>query len=178
VDSNRFKIKINKNKLKIMTNNTVNKSGLNQDLLKRVESIDNEFIGYNGDKYIYILDVLTSQISGNIINKFWILNEVDENTFIRIPNNSGGFIFETAQQDGTFFRDINGNPIPVYQDGEIVTTTEQVQVGVDENNEPIFETKESPVFRLNEFTRNINGFAPVLGPSILITIKRYFGEKI
>lgn len=159
-------------------NNIVKKADLNTELLKRVESIDNQFVGYTGNKYIYILDVLISQTNGNIINKFWILNEINETNFIRIPNNGGGFMFETVQRDGKYFNDINGTPIPLYENGNIVTTVEQVVIGIDENGDNIIEDREVPAFRLSEFSRNINGFAPVLSDSILITIKRYLGEKI
>jgi hypothetical protein len=156
---------------------TINKTELNSNLLKRVESIDNQFIGYNGDKYVYILDIEVSQIKGTIINKFWILNEVDENTFIRIPNNDGSFIFETRQSDGSVFRNINGEPIYIY-DGDLILMEDiEVQVGEDENG-PIYEINERPVVRNKEFTRNIEQFAPVIGPAIEITIKRYLSEEI
>lgn len=158
--------------------NTIKKQDLTQDLLKRVEFADDKFIGYTGDKYIYILDVLTSQTSGNIINRFWILNEIDDDTFIRIPNNGGGFTFETEQRNGSPFRNIKGENVLVYENGEVVTEEVEVQTGVDEEDNPIYETEIMPVLRLDEFTRNVQGFAPLLGDSIAITVRRYLGEKI
>lgn len=157
----------------------IKKQYLIQDLLKRVEYADDKFIGYNGDKYIYILDVLTSQTSGNIINRFWILNEINDNEFIRIPDKNGGFTFETVQQDGLALKDINGENVLIYDlNGNPLTNEIQVQTGTDEEGNPIYETENVPVLRTQEFTRNVQGFAPLLGNSIAITIRRFLGENI
>ncbi len=159
--------------------NTVKKEDLIPGLLKRVEFIDDKFIGYTGEKYIYILDVLVSQINGTIINKYWILNKVDEETFIRISNNGGGFTFETAQIENIPMVDINGEPVYFYdQNGEPLTETISIENGVDENGDPIFIQSERKLLRINEFSRNVNQFVPILGDSISITIRRCLGEKI
>lgn len=150
------------------------KENLNPHLLTRVESIDNKFIGYTGDKYVYILDIITSQIDGDIILKFWILNEIDETSFIRVPNGNE-FIFQTQQRDGHSFKSIDNEDILIYDEaGDIVT--EEVIVGQDEEGNDIIEMR--PVLRVREFSRNIENFAPVLAPAIFTTVKRFLGETI
>lgn len=154
--------------------NTIKKSELNLELLSRKEYADNMFIGYNGEVYTYLLDVLTSIINGNIINKFWVLKKLDENTFLKVPNANGGFIYSTYQTDGSSFKDINETPIPMRDEqGNVIM--EDVEI-INGQGETVIV--QHPKLRLNEFTRNINLFAPQLAPSINITIDRYLGQNL
>lgn len=120
---------------------------LRESLLKRVEAIDNKFPGWIGEKYIYILDLEVSQRYNYIKNHFWILNKISETEFIALPNKGDGFVFTTHQSDNQSFTDINGNDILL--DGEQ---------------------------RLNEFSNNIDAFAPVLSGPIFNTIEKYLGN--
>lgn len=120
---------------------------LRQPLLKRMETLDDKFPGFTGEKYIYILDLEVSQRYNYIKNNFWILNKISETDFIAIPNKADGFVFTTHQADGQSFTDIYGNDILL--DGEQ---------------------------RLNEFSRNIDGFAPILADPIFNTIDKYLGN--
>lgn len=157
----------------------VKKSNLNEDLLKRVESIDNSFIGYTGEKYIYILDCLISQTNGTIINVFQILNKVDDDTFISIPNKVGGFYHQTSQEENRVMTDIDGNLIYIYnENGDVVIEMEEVIGGYNENGEPILVEVENRILRYGEVKKTIQAFSPVLVEPILKTIKRYLGEKI
>jgi hypothetical protein len=157
----------------------VKKEDLDLDLLKRVESIDNKFIGYTGNKYVYILDCLISQRNATIINVFFILNEIDEDTFIAIPNKTGGFYYETSQEENRVMTDIDNNVIYIYdQSGNVVVEIEEVITGYDENGDPIIVEVENRILRYGDVKKNIKAFSPILVDPILKTIKRVLGEKI
>jgi hypothetical protein len=125
----------------------IKREQLIETLLKRVEYADDKFIGYDGDKYIYILDLEVSQRYGYIKNYFWVLNKINETDFLLIPNKGDGFVFSTHQEDNQSFIDINRNQILL--DGEQ---------------------------RLTEFSKNIDGFAPILSEPIFNTIQKYLGN--
>lgn len=146
---------------------------LRETLLKRMESIDDNFAGFTGEKYIYILDLEVSQRYGYIKNHFWILNKINETDFIAIPNKADGFVFTTHQQDGVNMIDINNNNVLVRdENGEIMY--EEMEY---ENDEGIVELiSNTPLQRLNEFSRNIDGFAPILADPIFNTIDKYLGN--
>lgn len=157
----------------------IKKEDLDLDLLKRVESIDTKFIGYTGDKYVYILDCLISQRNGTITNVFYILNEIDENTFIAIPNIVGGFYHQTIQEEDRVMTDIDNNVIYIYnQNGDIVVEIEEVITGYDQNGDPIIVEVENQVLRYGDVKKTIKSFSPILVDPILKTIKRVLGEKI
>ena len=157
----------------------IKKEDLDLDLLKRVESIDNKFIGYNGNKYVYILDCLISQRYGTITNVFYILNEIDENTFIAIPNKTGGFYYQTVQEENRVMTDIDNNVIYIYdENGDIVVEIEDVITGYDENGDPIIVEVENKLLRYGDVKKTIKAFSPILVDPILKTIKRALGEKI
>lgn len=154
--------------------NNLKESELNTKLLTRKPYLDNRFIGYEGELYVYVLDVLTSSISGNITNKFWVLKKNDDNTYLKVPTKRGDFIHRTFQEDGSFFKDINGEPIPI-RDSEGNVLTESIEVTDNEGNTT---TKSVPLFRKTEFSRNISNFAGSIIPAVNVTIDRYFGQEI
>lgn len=151
--------------------NTIKLDKLNPKMLSRKAFADTLFTGYTGEIYTYVLDVLVSQTKGNIINKFWILSKVNEDTFIQIPNGSDGFIFETHQQDGNPLKDINNELILVKDlDGNILM--EDIET---ENDFGEIVIVQQELLRKEEFTRNIDQFADIIIPAVNVTIDRYLG---
>jgi hypothetical protein len=149
--------------------NVVKINSLNSNLLKRIESVDDAFIGYVGEKYIYVLGISVSEIDKEIIIKFNILNKVNGDTFIKIPSSETSFIFVSIQKDDSVFKDIDNEPILIYDEN-----------GVELTETVLIEDKEveRPILRLDEYTRNINLFASILSPSIETTCRRFLKEKL
>jgi hypothetical protein len=130
---------------------------------------------YGLDEYIYIKSF--NYDDNNAIKvSFYVLLKTEEGNYDLIANLSTPD-YKYYISDGKAFKDISGyNVYKTDENGDVLMEDVESDSGeVDENDEPIMETKSVSVKRVDDYSRNFEAFATMLIPSIKLDVNNYLG---
>lgn len=147
-----------------MQQNLIHISALDNQFLNRIDYADNIFPGATKTIYSYVLDLYVLRSKGCIVTVINILDKINDENFVKLPNSSGTFEFTIIQKDNTKFLNIKGEEVFEFNQERTQVLTTQL------------DGKTVPLSRTLDFTKNVQAMYPIIKPGIQNNIANFLGN--